>query len=272
MKSVRNPAVAGLFYLDSATGLRDEIEHYTKLAKTKPAGQHVTGLVAPHAGYVYSGLTAAYAYNTIKGNGFKTVIVLSPSHHEFFHGISVYNGDAYRTPLGDVPVNKELRDFLTEDGENIFNGTRGHGREHAVEVQLPFLQATLGQFDFVPVVMGEQSAGNINLLARKLSLINSPDVLIVASSDLSHYYPRSVADNMDGLIEQHVNAYAHEQLGYDLEHKICEACGGGLIVAMMQALYKDGSAKMETLYRTDSGAVSGDTSEVVGYLSAAIYQ
>jgi AmmeMemoRadiSam system protein B len=231
----------------------------------------VRALVAPHAGYKYSGLAASYAYQTVKGKSFTTVIVLSPSHTEYFRGVCVFAGDAYRTPFGDVPVNKTIAQKLITDDGAVFMGQKGHGREHAVEVHLPFLQFVLGDFDFVPVVMGDQSAQYTNVLAEKLRETADPSVLIVASSDLSHYYPREFAERLDGRVAKHLNSFDVTGLESDLRSRACEACGGGLIVSTMKAFHSDKHHAMKTLYRCDSGDVSGDTSEVVGYLAAAIY-
>lgn len=270
MKSVRLPAVAGLFYTNSADELHNEINQYLENTLPCQIENPVRGLIAPHAGYVYSGQAAAQAYQTIRNAPYKTVVVVSPSHYEYFHGVCIYQGDAYRTPLGDIPVNKELRNQLTSSDQIIFSGTNGHGREHALEVHLPFLQTVLGDFDLLPIVMGDQSTAIIEQLAIALKQINQPEVLFVASSDLSHFYPREIATVLDGIVEEHINTYNYRQLTADLQKGRCEACGGGPIAAIMQALDVPGVSKAATLVRTDSGYISGDTTEVVGYLSAVI--
>ncbi len=230
-----------------------------------------SAIVAPHAGYVYSGKTAAHAYNLLIGKKFKTVVIISPSHSEYFPGISIFEGDAYETPLGLLKVDKEFREKLVTNDNVIFKGYEGHRREHALEVQLPFLQSVLKDFKIVPIVMGDQSKRNIDTLAKKLAEVSDDETLIVASSDLSHFYSKSQADKLDSVVEKRVREFDFESLQFDLENHTCEACGGGPIVALMKAANLKNIRHSMVLSRTDSGDVTGDNSEVVGYLSAVFY-
>jgi len=269
---IRTPSVAGMFYPANKNKLIAEIERYLSYSEKLHSFQDVYGLVAPHAGYVYSGKTAAYGYNLIKGRGYKTVVIVSPSHREYFPAISIYDGDAYETPLGVAHVDTELRNFFTADTQKIISSKRGHGQEHAVEVQIPFLQYMLPEFKILPIVMGDQNKMFIDALAAKLESVVGNDVLIVASSDLSHYHLQHEAEKLDMIVEDHINKFDYEGLRTDLSHNFCEACGGGAIVSMMKALAKKGIDKSLVLNRTDSSETSGDVSEVVGYLSAAFYE
>lgn len=271
MGTIREPAVAGMFYPLSEKKLRDEIKVLFDLTKSKDILNNVVGIVSPHAGYVYSGKTAAFAFNAVSNKNYNTIIIISPSHREYFPGVSVYDGDAYRTPLGIVPVNKEMRSKLIEGSKIIFQGIQGHRAEHAVEVQLPFLQMIYNDFDFLPIVMGDQRKFFIDELVNKLAAIIDDKTLVVASSDLSHFYSKETAYMLDSIVEKHINEFNYDGLETDLESGKCEACGGGAIVAMMKAadLLKKKNSKV--LSRSDSGDVTGDHSEVVGYLSAAIY-
>lgn len=273
MKVVREPEVAGMFYPSSRNKLKDEVQKYLSNAVVQTADTKIYGLVSPHAGYLYSGLTAAYGFNTISKTSYNTVIILSPSHYQFFRGNCIYAGDAYTTPFGEIPLDKKIIKEMTTDTTLIFEGFYGHGREHGIEVQLPFLQYLLGDFSLVPVVMGNQDDQEINALASKLMEVISgrDDILIIASSDLSHFYPRRIADGLDSKIERHICNFDETSLSSDLHTKTVEACGGGLIVAMMKALKAKGIKHSSVLHRTDSGAVTGDLSEVVGYLSAVFH-
>ena len=220
---------------------------------------------------MYSGQTAAYAYNIIKDKNYETVIVISPSHSEYFPGISVFDGDAYETPLGILEVDKELSEKLLTDDGMIFKGYEGHRREHALEVQLPFLQSVLEDFKVVPVVMGDQSKMNVDTLARKLTETTDDDTLIVASSDLSHFHSKSQADKLDSIVEKRVREFDFDALQDDLQNQVCEACGGGPIVVLMKAANLKNFNHSAVLHRSDSGDVTGDNREVVGYLSAVVY-
>jgi len=268
---IRKPAVAGTFYPDNKSELQEVINTHLNENQTNFSADNIFGIVAPHAGYVYSGGTAASVYNLLKEKSYSTVIVISPSHRTFFHGISIYQGDAYKTPLGIIEVDKELREKISQSDSEIEISDLGHGKEHALEVQLPFLQTTLPEFKLLPIVIGDQSGAHVYNLAKKLSEFHSKDILIVASSDLSHFYTREKADKIDGIIERHINNFDFEQLQADLEIRKCEACGGGGIVALMKTAKECGYNKSKVLQHTDSGDINGDTNEVVGYLSAVIY-
>lgn len=271
MKTIRKPAVAGMFYPAIKNKLEQDINEMLTLAQNDESFENVLGIVAPHAGYIYSGLTAAYAYNTIKDKDYRSVVIISPSHREYFPGISVYDGDAYNTPLGDVPINKEMSKKICDDTNFIFEGLNGHRAEHAVEVQIPFLQSLLSNFYIVPVVMGDQSIIYVEELAEKLAQVIDEKTLLVASSDLSHFYSKKKAKQLDSIIEKHIANFDYEILLQDLENHKCEACGGGAIATLMKTADMLNIKKSKVLSYTDSSDVTGDSSEVVGYLSAVIY-
>lgn len=272
MKKVRHPQVAGYFYPSEPNKLKKEIALLLDTAKPQKSYEKIFGIVAPHAGYVYSGKTAAYAYNLLKEKNIKTVVVISPSHSEYFPGVCVYEGDAYETPFGEIEVNKVKADKLCEESRIIFKGVQGHRREHALEVQLPFLQSVLEDFKIIPIVIGDQGKMFVDELAKKLCEVYDEETLIVASSDLSHFHNSEIADQLDSIVEKRINDFDFEKLQKDLEQNNCEACGGGPIVAMMKAASLVGVNNSQVLNRTDSGDVTGDKSEVVGYLSAVIYR
>ncbi|MAT56511.1 MAG: AmmeMemoRadiSam system protein B [Melioribacteraceae bacterium] len=271
MKNIRQPYVAGMFYPRAKKELESSVEKLLEHNNYEKQFNSVKGIVAPHAGYVYSGKTAAFAFNALKNSNFETAVIISPSHREYFPGVSIYNGDAFATPLGEVQINKEKSKQLTENSRSIFVSEQGHLHEHGIEVEIPFLQKIQNDFSIIPIVMGDQSDLFVNELADKLREIIDDKTIIVASSDLSHFYTRPHADKLDSRVEKHINNFDYDELQQDLKSKTCEACGGGPIVAMMKSLNKIGLEKSKVLYRTDSGEVTRDFSEVVGYLSAVIY-
>jgi MEMO1 family protein len=271
MTKLRQPSAAGYFYPGDQGKLREQIGWLLRTSYNDKVFDNITGLVAPHAGYIYSGKTAGFAYKTIKNKNYKTVIIISPSHQEYFPGISVYEGDGYITPMGVVEVNKEIVNQLTEGSINVFRGSEGHSQEHGVEVHLPFLQFILQDFNIVPIVMGDQSKIYIDELAERISDSIDEKTLVIASSDLSHFYSRDIAQKLDSVVEKRINNYDYEGLYGDLEHKRCEACGGGPIIAMMKSIELRNKSKSMVLDRSDSGDVSKNIDEVVGYLSAAVY-
>lgn len=268
---IRHQQVAGYFYPAEKDKLQKDISSLLQSAKTEKSFNKIFGIVSPHAGYIYSGKTAAYVYNLLKDKSYKTVIVISPSHAEYFPGISIYDGDAYETPLGIVEIDQVMTDKLVEDSKIIFRGIQGHRKEHALEVQIPFLQSVLNDFKIVPIVMGDQSKMFVDELAERIAKVVNDETLIVASSDLSHFYDAEEADRLDSVVEKRIIDFDFEQLLKDLDDKECEACGGGIIAVMMKAASLKNITKSVVLNRSDSGDVTGDKSEVVGYLSAVVY-
>lgn len=271
MKLIREPQVAGMFYPADPKVLRKQIDGYLKNVKLDAKYNHIGGLVSPHAGYEYSGEIAATAYKTLQSHEFNTVVIISPSHRDYFNGVSIYPGDGYRTPLGDISINKTLREKIVSESDIIFESISGHGSEHALEVQLPFLQVALSNFEIIPLVIGDQRRENILELGTVLSNIIDDKILIVASSDLSHYYSKTKAEMIDSRVIQSINEFDYNELQSDLENKRCEACGGGGIVALLKALKTKNYSHSKVLAHSDSGDVTGDNSEVVGYLSAIVY-
>lgn len=269
---IRHQQVAGYFYPAEKEKLENDISLLLNVAKPEKSFNKIFGIVSPHAGYVYSGKTAAYVYNLLKDKSYKTVIVISPSHAEYFPGICIYDGDAYETPLGIVEIDQNITDKLTENSKLVFRGIQGHKREHALEVQIPFLQSVLKDFKIVPIVMGDQSKMFVDHLAEKISKVIDEETLVVASSDMSHFYYSSEANRLDSIVEKRINDFDFEQLLKDLDDHECEACGGGPIAAMMKAASLKNINKSLVINRSDSGDVTGDKSEVVGYLSAVVYQ
>ncbi len=270
---VREPSVSGMFYEREPKKLKHDIEKYFGNVKPQKIDGEIIGIVSPHAGYFYSGKTAAYGYKLLKDKKFETVVVISPSHYEHFDGVSIFDGRAYMTPFGLVEIDNNLREELSEHKKIINISRQGHGREHALEVQLPFLQSMLKEFKLVPIVIGNQSEEVCSTLAEVLAEETSgKKTLFVASSDLSHYHSHDIADKLDSRIHQHIENYDYESLMNDLEEQKVEACGGGPIVTVMQTSKLLGADKSKILYRCDSSEASGDFRQVVGYLSAVFYK
>lgn len=269
---IRHQQVAGYFYPADKDKLQKDIALMLQVTKPEKAFNNIFGIVSPHAGYMYSGKTAAFAYNLLKDKFYKTVIIISPSHAEYFSGISIYDGDAYETPLGIVEIDQVMVDMLVENNKIIFRGIQGHRKEHALEVQIPFLQTVLKNFKIVPIVMGDQSKMFVDELAEKISKVVDDNTLVVASSDMSHFYSSEEAERLDSVVEKRINDFDFEQLLKDLDDHECEACGGGPIAVMMKTASLKNIDKSLVISRSDSGDVTGDKSEVVGYLSAVVYK
>ena len=269
---VRPPAVGGMFYPAEPEVLRDEISGYLEDAERKPIKGNIRGLIVPHAGYLYSGGTAAYGYALLEGSKYKTVVVISPSHREYFEGATVYPGTAYRTPLGQININQRLREELVKTSTVVAINDAGHRDEHAIEVQLPFLQQVLPEFSLLPLVIGKQSREICFELGDALgTILAGEDALLVASTDLSHYYAVAMANQLDAVMIRDVKQFDFEQLMNDLEGGKTEACGGGPTVAVMRAARMLGATRAEILRYSNSGDITGDHRSVVGYLCAVLF-
>jgi AmmeMemoRadiSam system protein B len=271
---VRKPAVAGLFYSDQKEQLQREAALYLESSWPVEIVKRVYGLIVPHAGYQYSGGVAARGYRQVVDREFDVVVVISPSHRVYFEEISVYDGDAYRTPLGDAKVDRELARLLEIQHPNIICSDLGHSNdEHALEVQIPFLQHVFEDFRFVPIVMGNQDRSNVDILASALAeTLMDKKALIIASSDLSHFHSYDKAKLLDKVVEENISDYDEEKLFSDWQKGRCEMCGGGPAVVAMKACRMLGAKKSKILLYRNSGDVSGDRSQVVGYLAALLYE
>jgi AmmeMemoRadiSam system protein B len=204
---------------------------------------------------------------------FDRVLVLAPSHHASFNGASVYNLGGFRTPLGIIPPDRELIDKLYKYADIIGFIPQADSREHSLEIQLPFLQTVLSAFRLTPVVMGTQRFDFCLKLAQAIAEIcTQKRVLIIASSDLSHYYPYDEAKRLDAVCLDRLNALDPKGLAEDVQNQRAHACGAGPLITMMLAAKKLGADRSKVLHYANSGDVTGDKSGVVGYAAAAIYR
>jgi AmmeMemoRadiSam system protein B len=273
MISRRPPSVAGYFYKEHPQELRKEVENLLHRASVQKPRGSLRALIAPHAGYRYSGLTAAYGYRLLQGLKFDTVIIVGPSHREYFDGISIYPGDSYVTPLGEVPIDTEVRGEIIRQGKGVLLSDVGHRLEHSIEVQLPFLQFVLSDVQFVPIVMGDQHRLFCLALSEVISNVcRGREALLVASTDLSHYHEYDVAVQLDKRVVDCVEHYDVETLSAKLEAEEVEACGGGPMVTVMMASKALGANTSMILHHCNSGDVTDNRETVVGYLSAALLQ
>ena len=280
---VRPAAVAGSFYPADPQELSKMIDNLLAKTAPPPVDGTIIAAVSPHAGYPYSGPVAAWTYAAIgaqvkAGHKYSRVVVIAPSHYVGFDFTSVYDGDAYTTPLGQVPVDKEFARRLAKMNSTIQLSDKGHqatanAPEHSVEVQLPWLQKVLGNFELVPIVMGDQSYESSRALGVALArmLRDDHDTLVLASSDLSHYHPYADAESIDHKTLHALEAYDYLSMSRNFQYRgqgqpgIWEACGGAPIVAAMIYAERLGANKAEVLKYANSGDITADKSRVVGY-------
>jgi len=269
---IRKPAVAGMFYSNDSKQLKNDVQKYLSEAKTVEEFPSIAGIISPHAGYVFSGPIAASGFKAISHLKPKNIVVLAPSHREYFNGFSVYNGEYYETPLDKLKVSMELVEKINEN-QFVQLSDIGHHSEHALEVQLPFLQEIYShEFEIVPIIIGDVHVDLLDSLAETLfELSKNEDFLIIASSDLSHFHSYDLAQQIDNEFLDFVKAYNLEQIGEGFMDNTLEACGITCIYTLMKYASLKGSAKCEILDYRNSGDTAGDKFRVVGYAAGVIY-
>jgi MEMO1 family protein len=269
-QGVRKPVVAGAFYDGDKAALEARIDAYLGAVKGLPALGDVRALICPHAGYVYSGPTAAYAYKLVQGNPYETVIIIGTSHQYALDGASIYLKGGFETPLGIAPVDEELASVIAQ-ASGFSYVPEAHAKEHSVEVQVPFIQRSLPEAKIVPIVLGYPTRRNVYALAEGLAkACSKKKVLIVASTDLSHYLPKAEANSVDSKTIALVKNASADTLITKCGRGENIMCGGGGVAAALIALKKSGQPQIEVLRYTDSSEATGDESGVVGYVAAAV--
>jgi AmmeMemoRadiSam system protein B/AmmeMemoRadiSam system protein A len=250
------------------------VKRYLENAKKEKVDGEIVALVSPHAGYMYSGQVAAYAYKLIEGKSFDTVVVVGPSHRFPFKGASLWDRGGFRTPLGVVPVDDELSKKLMEKRKEIRFIPEAHNQENSLELQIPFLQTVLKSFKLVPIAMEpDWSWETCQYLASAIAeAVKGKRVLLVASTDLSHFYTYNIAVELDKIFLNHIERFDVEGLNRDLKNNRTEACGGGPVVTIMLAAKMLGANHGKVLKYANSGDVTGDRSRVVGYAAAVFYK
>lgn len=268
MGHVRRPVVAGAFYPRSKDVLERELEDMIQPLEPR---KKVTGLISPHAGYVYSGACAGKGFGRIKVPG--TVVILGVNHQGFGHPYAVDGHDSWETPLGEVIVDQELKNRLVE-GSDVFaiDGSAG-SREHSLEVQVPFIQymnsgarilpITISSWELEPLLTGGRELGRL--------LKDNDDVLMVASSDMSHYISAESAKVQDDKAIARILALDPSGLFDVVRSENISMCGVAPAAMMLAAALELGAKTAEVIDYTNSGAASGDYNQVVAYLCAAVY-
>jgi hypothetical protein len=274
-QKVRPAGVAGGFYPADPKVLTAMIDDLLAQATPPPIHDPILAVVAPHAGYQYTGPVAADTFAELKGRKYSRVVVIGPTHHVGFDFTSIYDGDAYATPLGTVPVDKVFARQLARMDPTLQLSGMGHditpaGAEHSIEVELPWLQRVLGNFQLVPIVMGDQSYESSRALGVALAKLienekTGSNTLILASSDLSHFHTYDEAETMDHKTLNALAAWDYFSMSQNFQAGIWEACGGAPIVAAMIAAERMGANQAMVLKYGNSGDTSDNRQSVVGY-------
>jgi AmmeMemoRadiSam system protein B/AmmeMemoRadiSam system protein A len=271
-QGIRKPVYAGLFYEKNANVLSAQIDRFLQNVKiSSPPPGEIKALIIPHAGYIYSGQIAAHSYKLAQGKDYETVIVIAPSHRYGFEGCSIYPQGGYQTPLGVAEIDQSLASKLSKASGYRFV-PQAHREEHSVEVQIPFIQKTLPQAKIVPVVMGIPQKKTMLTLAKALAeVVPEKKVLIIASTDMSHFEPKKNANEIDSNTISLIQSLNTNTLIRKMERHENIMCGGCAVVAALLYAQKKGESKVQILKYGDSSLSGGSPSRVVGYLAAAIY-
>jgi len=273
---IRKPAVAGMFYAGTARELAEQIEWCYKhelgpgtIPRVNSKGlREIVAIVVPHAGYYYSGPVAAHAYKELAEDGiFDTAVILGPNHTGYGYPVSLWTGASWNTPLGEVEINKKLARRLL--GDVIKADETAHLYEHSVEVQLPWLQHLYKNVKIVPITMLAQDIETARIVGKTIAQAGD-NLIIIASSDFTHYEPHSVAMEIDSSVIEAIVALDEEELYKRCERLDCTMCGYGPVAAAIVAAKEMKAQKASLLKYATSGDTSGDFSRVVGYGSIVI--
>lgn len=266
----RPSPIAGTWYSSNPEQLRTEINGYIDKAVLPEFQGEVVALVAPHAGYRYSGPTAGYAFRSVLGHSYDLVAIVSPYHQFSNNPLLTSRHRAYETPLGAVPIDQEalqaLNDFLVKN-ESEIPVPISNDREHSLEIELPFLQCALERdFNLLPVMISGDDFSLAQALGKGLAeVLRSRNALLVASTDLSHFYPENVANDLDNEMLKHIATLSPEGMIDARRSGKGEACGLMAVVAVMAAAQELGANAAQLLHYSTSGQTSGDYQRVVGY-------
>lgn len=278
MTTIRRSVIAGSWYPGTEKGLARAVDDYLAGVDQPLIAGELLGLISPHAGYVYSGQTAAYAYHQLQGRQVDTVVLMGPSHRAWVGDYAVNTEDAYETPLGLVPLDQE---FIAALAGRLPLRRIQRDAEHSLEIQLPFLQRRLAGFRLVPIQMGTDDPAAAQRLAAALAETirersrEGSHVLLVASSDLHHIENYDEVVRRDRAVVEAIAAYDLEALRAVLMSPRCSVCGRMPILTTLHAAKALGADAVKVLHHTNSGDVTGQKwpgQYTVGYMAAGVYR
>lgn len=272
---IRPSPIAGQWYSDDPADLSEQIDHFLGMAQLPEMEGEIIAVIAPHAGHLYSGPVAGYAFRGIMGLQFDLVAVVAPMHRYYPQPLLTSGHSGYSTPLGVVPIDQEEVETLdinlqAELGMGL-TAVKRDG-EHSLEIELPFLQRALqGDFHLLPIMVREQAAPIMQGLGLALAkTLRGRKALLVASTDLSHFYPQRLAEILDTRTLQCIETFSPDDLYQLMEDGEGAACGFGPVAAVLWAARELGGATVRVLHHATSGDVTGDYSSVVGYGAAVV--
>ena len=282
-ETVRLPAVAGSFYPDSPGVLSAQVGKFIDNAELTEIDGELIGLIAPHAGYAYSGHVAGYAYKQLLGQSFDTVVLIGLSHRHPIGTAAIQARGAFRTPLGDIPIDEDLAAEMMRLNGDLLDLPPAHADEHSLEVQLPFLQYLLPGLRIVPILLQDDSPENVVPLSQAIAeAMGDRSPLLIGSTDLCHYPTYEAARRSDQVVIEAIEHFDPDYLREQMDEYMqihptqnfhCMMCSTGAIYTTMRVAKALGGNRIETLKAANSGDVPiGGRDQVVGYMAAGIYQ
>jgi len=273
MNNIR-PSIKGGWYPKDPYLLSQSIEKYIKNAQTNSTYEKIKGIIVPHAGHKYSGQVAAYGFKCIRDLNPDTVVIISPSHFTPGADLVITSHDFYETPLGKIKIDKELVNSIVQklkSGYDVTYKRITNDPEHSIEVELPFLQQIYGEFKLIPIMIRNHNDKVSQALGHILTeLLSDRNSILIASSDLSHYYDQKIANKLDKEIIHRIESFDPQSVLDAEQQGVGQACGIGAIATVLWACKEQGAKKVDILNYATSGDISGDYDGVVGYVSALI--
>lgn len=272
--SLRPSPIAGTWYESRPTRLAQQVDDHLDRAQLPDLPGEVAAVIAPHAGHRYSGPVAGYAFAAVRGRKYDLAAVIAPMHHFYTQPLLTTAHRAYATPLGEIPVDqeavRELDDLLQENGLGLT--PVANDPEHSLEIELPFLQRALaGPFSLLPVMVRSQDISVSQALGRALAkLLHGRNALLVASTDLSHFYPQETAEYLDREMLRRIESFDPPSIFEAEQGGKGFACGHAAVAAVLWAAKELGANQVKVLNYATSGEVTGDYSQVVGYGAAVV--
>ncbi|HLC03778.1 MAG TPA: AmmeMemoRadiSam system protein B [Anaerolineales bacterium] len=277
MTDLRPSPIAGTWYPGTPDILTQSVDSQLEATSVAAPPGEVIAVVVPHAGHRYSGRVAAHAFRCLTGTHPEVVAIVSPLHQPFPAQILTTAHEAYVTPLGPVPVDRELVERFGRELAQL-GGFRlqsiAHDQEHSLEIELPFLQRTIGStFRLLPIMLRDQSKPIARAVGRSLAaVLRGSSAILVASSDLSHFYPDSIARRLDGELLARIESFSPDRVLEAEEEGVGFACGRGAIASVLWAAKELGADRVQIVAYANSGDVTGDTESVVGYGAAVVFR
>jgi len=280
--TILQPNAAGRFYPANPSILAEDVKYYLSEAAIEPSDEPVLAVLSPHAGYVFSGPAAGYSFRHVQNQSPDTILVIALAHHGA-EGGCVFDGEAFETPLGSVPVDRELVSALLAQGLPIHADIRPYHGEHSIEVNLPFIQTVFPQVKIATLLITRTEPTLCRSAGQKIAAVlrqSSKKILIVVSSDMSHYPPYDDASRIDQAMLKSMESLNPDAIYKDLERLSCERvrdlhcvmCGSAAMMTAMEAAVELGAKKAKTLhYRNSGDSPHGERDRVVGYGAFAIY-